>query len=53
MEALEEKSVEKFEEVLREYDKVTPFDKLKTKVLVKVKDQFKSEAERLESDGFA
>eukprot|EP00826_Nyctotherus_ovalis_P059317 TRINITY_DN823_c0_g1_i23.p1 TRINITY_DN823_c0_g1~~TRINITY_DN823_c0_g1_i23.p1 ORF type:complete len:178 (+),score=77.49 TRINITY_DN823_c0_g1_i23:512-1045(+) len=52
MKTLEEKNKEDYEELLYNYNKITPFDKLKTKVLVKVKEQFKSEVEKLESDGF-
>jgi len=53
MKTLEEKNVEEFEKLIYNYNKITPFDKLKTKLLVKIKEQFKSEAERLESGGFA
>ena len=53
MKSLEDKKVEDFEELLYNYNKITPFDKLKTKLLVKIKEQFKSEAEKLESGGFA
>ena len=53
MKALEEKDVEGFEKLLYNYNKITPFDKLKTKLLVKIKEQFQSGAEKLESGGFS
>lgn len=53
MKALEEKNSEEFEQLLYNYHKITPLDKLKTKVLLKVKEQFKSEAEKIETGGFS
>jgi hypothetical protein len=40
MGTLEEKDVESFEQILYDYNRITPFDKLKTKILTRVKDQF-------------
>ncbi len=42
MRTLAEKKVEEFEQVLYNYNKITPFDKLKTKLLVEAKKQFES-----------
>ena len=53
MKSLEDKKVEDFDELLYNYNKITPFYKLNTKLLVKIKEQFKSESEKLESVGFA
>jgi hypothetical protein len=53
MKSLEDKNVEDFEQVIYNYNKITPFDKLKTKILVKVKEQFKSEIEKVASGTFA
>jgi hypothetical protein len=43
MKSIEEKKIEDFEQVLFDYNKITPFDKLKTKILVKIKEGFKKE----------
>ncbi len=53
MKTLEEKDVEGFEQLLYNYNKITPFDKLKTKLLVKIKEQFQSEVGKIESAGFS
>ena len=48
MKAYEEKNVEDLEGLLYNYNKITPFDKLKTNVLVKVKQLFQKEGGQLE-----
>jgi len=52
MKPLEDKNIEDFEKEVYNYNKITPFDKLKTKLLVKIKEHFKSEAERIEASGY-
>ena len=49
MKTLEDNNVEDFEQVLYNYNKITPFDKLKTKLLAKVKEQLQKEGGKLES----
>ncbi len=51
--ALDEKDVEGFEQLLYNYNKVTPFDKLKTKILVKVKEQLQKEGDNKLESGMA
>ena len=53
MKTLDEKDVEGYEQLLYNYNKITPFDKLKTKLLVKIKEQFQSEIGKLEAAGFS
>ena len=48
MKAYEEKNVEEFEGLLYNYNKITPFDKLKTSILVKVKQYFQKEGAGVE-----
>ena len=49
MKALEEKDNEGLEQYLYNYNKITPFDKLKTKLLVKIKEQVQKEGGELSS----
>ena len=49
MKTLEDNNVEDFEQVLYNYNKITPFDKLKTKLLAKIKEQLQKEGGKLES----
>jgi len=53
MKALEEKDTEGYENLLYNYNKITPFDKLKTKLLVKIKEQLTSDAAKVETGGFS
>jgi len=41
--------LEGFEQALYNYNKITPFDKLKTKLLVKIKGQLQKEGDNIES----
>jgi hypothetical protein len=49
MKTLEEKDNEGLEQYLYNYNKITPFDKLKTKLLVKIKEQLQKEGGELVS----
>jgi len=44
MKTLEDNNKEEFEEIIFGYNKITPFDKLKSKLLVKIKEQLMKEA---------
>lgn len=52
MKSLEEKNAQTFEELLYNYNKITPLDKLKNKLLCKIKEQFQAAGGQLEG-GFA